>query len=62
MLINPRGLEKANYRRLPAFLHGETVVHSDGDVRVKALSNMRYERALDAYEQGGTRWWWSNPG
>jgi choloylglycine hydrolase len=44
------------------FIDGETVIHSGGDMPVKAMSNMRYERALYAYEHGGTRWWWSNPG
>ena len=44
------------------YLDGEFVYHAGDDLRVKAMSNMRYERALYAYEHGGTRWWWSNPG
>jgi len=44
------------------FLDGETVIYSGDDLRVKAMSNMRYGRALYAHEKGGTRWWWSNPG
>jgi choloylglycine hydrolase len=44
------------------YLDGEFVYYAGSDMPVKAMSNMRYERALYAYEHGGTRWWWSNPG
>jgi choloylglycine hydrolase len=44
------------------YIDGELVCHAGEAVPVKALSNMRYSRALEAYERGGPRWWWSNPG
>jgi penicillin V acylase-like amidase (Ntn superfamily) len=44
------------------YLDGEFVYYAGDDLPVKAMSNMRYDRALYAYERGGTRWWWSNPG
>jgi penicillin V acylase-like amidase (Ntn superfamily) len=44
------------------YLDGELVLFAGEELPVMALSNMRYERALYAYEHGGTRWWWSNPG
>jgi len=44
------------------YLDGEFVYYAGEDLPVKAMSNMRYDRALYAYERGGTRWWWSNPG
>jgi choloylglycine hydrolase len=44
------------------YLNGEFVYYAGDDLPVKAMSNMRYDRALYAYEHGGTRWWWSNPG
>ena len=44
------------------YLNGQFVYYAGDDLPVKAMSNMRYERALYNYERGGTRWWWSNPG
>lgn len=44
------------------YLDGEFVYYAGDDLPVKAMSNIRYERALYAYEHGGRRWWWSNPG
>jgi len=44
------------------FLDGRFVCHTGEDLPVKAMTNMRYERALAALERGGPRWWWSNPG
>ena len=44
------------------YLDGRFVYCSGENLPVKAMSNMRYARALYAYERGGTRWWWSNPG
>jgi hypothetical protein len=44
------------------YLDGKLVYHAGGELAVKAMTNMRYDRALYAYEHGGTRWWWSNPG
>jgi hypothetical protein len=44
------------------YLDGRFVYYTGEDMPVKAMSNMRYDRALAAYERGGTRWWWSNPG
>lgn len=44
------------------YLDGELVVYTGEDLPVTIMSNMRYERALTAYDRGGPRWWWSNPG
>ncbi len=44
------------------WLDGRFSCRTGDEVPVKAMSNMRYERALAAYESGGPRWWWSNPG
>jgi len=44
------------------FLDGRVVCRTGADLPVRAMTNMRYERALAAYERGGPRWWWSNPG
>jgi len=44
------------------FLNGHLVCHTGVTLLVKALSNMRYDRALIALKSGGPRWWWSNPG
>ena len=41
---------------------GEFVYRTGESLPVKAMSNMPYARALEAYERGGARWWWSNPG
>ncbi|MBN2564620.1 MAG: linear amide C-N hydrolase [Candidatus Eisenbacteria bacterium] len=44
------------------YLNGRFVYYKGDDLPVRAMANMRYDRALYAYEHGGTRWWWSNPG
>ncbi len=44
------------------WLDGKFVCRTGDDLPVKAMTNMRYERALASYERGGPRWWWSNPG
>ncbi|MBW2618151.1 MAG: hypothetical protein JRC92_04690 [Deltaproteobacteria bacterium] len=44
------------------YLDGRFVCHTGESLPVKAMSNMRYDRALAAFERGGPRWWWSNPG
>lgn len=44
------------------YLDGEFVFYHGEDLPIRAMANMRYERALAAYERGGPRWWWSNPG
>lgn len=44
------------------YLDRKLVTHSGADLPVRAMANMRYERAAAAYERGGPRWWWSNPG
>jgi penicillin V acylase-like amidase (Ntn superfamily) len=44
------------------WLDGRCVYRTGESLPVKAMSNMRYERALAAYQRGGPRWWWSNPG
>lgn len=44
------------------WMDGKLVAHTGKDLPVKAMSNMPYARALAAYQRGGPRWWWSNPG
>jgi penicillin V acylase-like amidase (Ntn superfamily) len=44
------------------WLDGELVYHTGESLPVKAMTNMRYARGLAAFERGGPRWWWSNPG
>jgi choloylglycine hydrolase len=44
------------------YLDGEFVCYTGESLPVKAMSNMRYARALEAFQRGGARWWWSNPG
>ncbi|MEN6425618.1 MAG: linear amide C-N hydrolase [Phycisphaerales bacterium] len=44
------------------WLDGEFVCYAGETLPVKAMSNMRYDRALAAFKRGGPRWWWSNPG
>jgi choloylglycine hydrolase len=44
------------------YIDGELVVHTGGDMPVDAMANMKYGKAVEAWERGGPRWWWSNPG
>ena len=44
------------------YIDGECVRHTGEDLPVRAMANMPYARSTYAYEHGGTRWWWSNPG
>ena len=44
------------------YIDGETVCFSGETLPIKAMANMPYERSAKAYERGGARWWWSNPG
>ena len=44
------------------WLDGRLVYYTGENLPVKAMSNMRYARALKAFKRGGPRWWWSNPG
>jgi len=44
------------------YIDGAYVCHTGEDLPVKAMANMPYARSAYAYEHGGTRWWWSNPG
>jgi penicillin V acylase-like amidase (Ntn superfamily) len=44
------------------WLNGRRVCYVGERAPVKAMTNMRYARALAARERGGPRWWWSNPG
>jgi len=44
------------------YIDGEFLCHIGETLPVKAMANMPYERSAFAYERGGTRWWWSNPG
>ncbi|MBI1390293.1 MAG: linear amide C-N hydrolase [bacterium] len=44
------------------FMDGKLVYYTGPDMPVKALTYMRYERALASLRMGGPRWWWSNPG
>ena len=41
---------------------GKYTCYTGDSLPVKAMSNMPYGRALTAFERGGPRWWWSNPG
>jgi len=41
---------------------GEFFLYRGETMPVKAMANMPYERSAYAFEHGGTRWWWSNPG
>ena len=41
---------------------GEFFCYVDETLPVRAMANMPYERSAYAFEHGGTRWWWSNPG
>ena len=44
------------------YLEGRFVFNTGENLPVKAMTNMRYDRALTARRQGGPAWWWSNPG
>jgi hypothetical protein len=44
------------------YVDGEFVAYSGAELPVKALANGLYSRAVEAYERGGPKWWWSNPG
>lgn len=44
------------------YIDGEYLCYTGETLPVRALANMRYERSAAAYERGGRRWWWSNPG
>jgi len=44
------------------FIDGRFVSYTGDDMPVKAMANMRYGKAAEAWERGGARWWWSNPG
>jgi choloylglycine hydrolase len=44
------------------YVDGELLIHSGDNLPVRAMANMPYSRSAEAYERGGTRWWWSNPG
>jgi len=44
------------------WIDGEYVCYTAEKAPVKAMSNMQYGRALEAFKRGGPRWWWSNPG
>jgi penicillin V acylase-like amidase (Ntn superfamily) len=44
------------------YLDRKLVTYSGADLPVRAMANIRYDRAAVAYERGGPRWWWSNPG
>jgi hypothetical protein len=44
------------------YLQGRLVCYTGESLPVKAMSNMSYARALAAYQWGGPRFWWSNPG
>lgn len=41
---------------------GEYLVYTGDDLPLLAMANQRYDRTVAAYERGGSRWWWSNPG
>jgi choloylglycine hydrolase len=44
------------------YVDGDLLIHAGDDLPVRAMANMPYSRSAEAYERGGTRWWWSNPG
>jgi hypothetical protein len=44
-----------------AYLDGSFVYYSGESLPVRALTNMRYTKALEAHKRGGARWWWANP-
>ncbi|MFT6908038.1 MAG: penicillin V acylase-like amidase (Ntn superfamily) [Oleiphilaceae bacterium] len=44
------------------YIDGKLEVYTDNNLPVSAMSNMSYARALEAYQNDGPRWWWSNPG
>ncbi len=44
------------------YIDGEFLCHTGETLPVEAMANMPYARSAYAYEHGGTRWWWSNPG
>jgi hypothetical protein len=44
------------------FIDGRSVVYTGGEMPVRAMANMRYGQAAEAWKRGGARWWWSNPG
>ena len=44
------------------YIDGKLAVYTGKNLPISALSNMSYGRALEAYQNGGPRWWWSNPG
>lgn len=44
------------------YIDGKLVVYRGRALPHAAMSNMPYGRAKEAFERGGPRWWWSNPG
>jgi len=44
------------------YVDGKLVAYTGNSSPVSAMSNMPYARALEAYQNDGPRWWWSNPG
>lgn len=44
------------------YIDGKLVVYKNRNLPIRAMSNMPYGRALEAFNRGGARWWWSNPG
>jgi choloylglycine hydrolase len=44
------------------YIDGKLVVYKGKDLPIRVMSNMPYGRALEAFNRGGARWWWSNPG
>jgi len=44
------------------YIGGEFLCHVGETLPVRAMANMRYARSAEAYERGGVKWWWPNPG
>jgi penicillin V acylase-like amidase (Ntn superfamily) len=44
------------------YVEGKLVVHRGDGLPNVAMTNIPYDRAQRAFERGGPRWWWSNPG
>ena len=44
------------------YIDGKLEVYTGNNLPISAMSNMPYARALEAYQNSGALWWWSNPG
>lgn len=44
------------------FINGKLAVYQGRNLPVAAMANIPYSRSAWAYQHGGPKWWWSNPG